>query len=135
MVVLAGYRAVKEALVNHAEEFGNREITPIFHDFNKGHGRIRLLVIFMSVAIAVCLQASHSILFPGILFSNGDSWREMRRFALATLKDFGMGKKMSEEIITEECQHLIKEFEQFEGKIRSKSKVKSKGSQQKPFAP
>lgn len=96
VVVLAGYRTVKEALVNHAEEFGNREITPIFHDFNKGHG---------------------------ILFSNGDSWREMRRFALATLKDFGMGKKMSEEIITEECQHLIKEFEQFEGKAFSNTQA------------
>lgn len=42
VVVLAGYRTVKEALVNHAEEFGNREITPIFHDFHKGHGSISL---------------------------------------------------------------------------------------------
>ncbi|XP_062385546.1 cytochrome P450 2K1-like isoform X3 [Sardina pilchardus] len=38
VVVLAGYKTVKEALVTHAEEFGNRDIVPIFHDFNKGHG-------------------------------------------------------------------------------------------------
>ncbi len=39
VVVLAGYNAVKQALVNHAEEFGDREITPVFYDFNKGHGK------------------------------------------------------------------------------------------------
>uniref|UniRef100_A0A8C6KQW5 Cytochrome P450, family 2, subfamily W, polypeptide 1 n=1 Tax=Nothobranchius furzeri TaxID=105023 RepID=A0A8C6KQW5_NOTFU len=88
VVVLAGYRTVKQALVNHAEEFGSREINPIFHIFNQGHG---------------------------ILFSNGDSWKEMRRFALTTLKDFGMGRKMSEEIIIEECRYLIQEFELFKG--------------------
>lgn len=53
---------------------------------------------------------------PGILFSNGEPWKEMRRFALTTLKDFGMGRKMSEEKIIEECGYLIDEFEQFEGK-------------------
>ncbi|XP_024127729.1 cytochrome P450 2K1 [Oryzias melastigma] len=89
VVVLAGYRTVKQALVNHAVEFGNREVTPIFYDFNKGHG---------------------------ILFANGDSWREMRRFSLTTLKDFGMGKRLSEEKIIEECYYLIEEFERFKGK-------------------
>ncbi|XP_023265794.1 cytochrome P450 2K1-like [Seriola lalandi dorsalis] len=89
VVVLAGYRTVKQALVNHAEEFGDREVTPIFYDFNKGHG---------------------------ILFSNGDSWKEMRRFALTTLRDFGMGKRISEGKIIEECNYLTEEFEQHEGK-------------------
>lgn len=37
-VVLAGYKAVKQALVNQADDFGDREILPIFHDFNKGNG-------------------------------------------------------------------------------------------------
>ncbi|XP_069380516.1 cytochrome P450 2K1-like isoform X2 [Paralichthys olivaceus] len=35
VVVLAGYRTVKQALVNHADEFGDREVTPIFYDFDK----------------------------------------------------------------------------------------------------
>ncbi|XP_058627581.1 cytochrome P450 2K6-like [Onychostoma macrolepis] len=89
VVILSGYKAVKQALVNLSEEFGDRDITPIFHDFNDGFG---------------------------ITFSNGENWREMRRFALANLRDFGMGKKRSEEIIIEETQYLKEEFEKFEGK-------------------
>ncbi|XP_046893413.1 cytochrome P450 2K1-like isoform X1 [Hypomesus transpacificus] len=89
VVVLAGYKTVKQALVNHAEEFGDRELPPMFNDLNNGHG---------------------------ILFANGDSWKEMRRFALTTLRDFGMGKKMSEGKIIEECGNLIEVFEKYEGK-------------------
>ncbi|XP_034750248.1 cytochrome P450 2K1-like [Etheostoma cragini] len=89
VVVLAGYRTVKQALVNYAEEFGDREVTPIFHDFNKGNG---------------------------ILFTNGDSWKEMRRFALTTLREFGMGKRISEDKIIEECRYLIEEFKKLKGK-------------------
>ncbi|KAF3846341.1 hypothetical protein F7725_003419 [Dissostichus mawsoni] len=40
VVVLAGYKSVKDALVSNAEEFGEREISPIFYDMNEGHGRI-----------------------------------------------------------------------------------------------
>ncbi|KAI2666857.1 Cytochrome P450 2K1 [Labeo rohita] len=89
VVVLAGYKTVKQALVNHADEFGDREIMPLFHDFTKGHG---------------------------IISANGESWREMRRFALTNLRDFGMGKKKIEEKIIEETCHLQEEFEKFEGK-------------------
>ncbi|XP_041942717.1 cytochrome P450 2K1-like isoform X2 [Alosa sapidissima] len=88
VVVLSGYKTVKQALVNHAEEFGDRDITPLFHDINKGHG---------------------------ILFANGDSWKEMRRFALTNMRDFGMGKKGSEEKIIEETQSLKDVFEKFNG--------------------
>ncbi|XP_026209682.1 cytochrome P450 2K1-like [Anabas testudineus] len=92
VVVLAGYETVRKALVNHAVEFGDREVTPLFYDFNKGHG---------------------------ILFTNGNTWREMRRFALTTLRDFGMGKRLIEGKIIEEIQYLIKEFERHEGKAFS----------------
>uniref|UniRef100_A0A3Q2PCN4 Cytochrome P450 2K1 n=1 Tax=Fundulus heteroclitus TaxID=8078 RepID=A0A3Q2PCN4_FUNHE len=75
VVVLSGYRTVKEALVRYADEFGEREVSPIFDDLNNGHG---------------------------ILFSNGETWKEMRRFALTTLRDFGMGKRVAEEKILED---------------------------------
>uniref|UniRef100_A0A3Q3F5M9 Cytochrome P450 2K1-like n=1 Tax=Labrus bergylta TaxID=56723 RepID=A0A3Q3F5M9_9LABR len=88
VVVLAGYKTVKEALVNRADEFGERDPIPIMHERNKGHG---------------------------ILWSNGDSWKEMRRFALTNLKDFGMGKRAGEDKIIEECDHLIELFLKFKG--------------------
>nr|AAZ43085.1 cytochrome P450 monooxygenase CYP2K17 [Danio rerio] len=89
VVVLIGHKTVKEALVNFADEFGERDITPIFRILANDHG---------------------------ILFSNGESWKEMRRFALSNLRDFGMGKRGSEEKIIEEIHHLKGEFDKFEGK-------------------
>lgn len=53
----------------------------------------------------------------GIVFANGDSWKEMRRFALTNLRDFGMGKKASEEKIIEEVHYLIEVFEEHKGKV------------------
>ncbi|XP_034384146.1 cytochrome P450 2K1-like isoform X1 [Cyclopterus lumpus] len=89
VVVLAGYKTVKEALVNRADEFGERHAMQITHDYNLGHG---------------------------VLWSNGDSWKEMRRFALTNLRDFGMGKRASEDKIIEECEHLIEVFKKYKGK-------------------
>uniref|UniRef100_A0A3B4ES68 Cytochrome P450 2K1-like n=1 Tax=Pundamilia nyererei TaxID=303518 RepID=A0A3B4ES68_9CICH len=88
VVVLAGYEAVREALVNYAVEFGERNVSPIFKDLNRGHG---------------------------ILFANGESWKELRRFALATLKDFGMGKRLTQGKILEECGYLIQVIEDHKG--------------------
>ncbi|XP_030592158.1 cytochrome P450 2K1-like [Archocentrus centrarchus] len=89
VVVLAGYEAVKEALVNYADEFGERGISLIFNDLNQGYG---------------------------ILFANGESWKELRRFALTTLKDFGMGKRLSQDKILEECGYLIQVIEEHKEK-------------------
>ncbi|XP_044025018.1 cytochrome P450 2K1-like isoform X1 [Siniperca chuatsi] len=88
VVVLAGYKTVKEALVNHAEEFGDRDPMQIMHDSTQGNG---------------------------VIWSNGDSWKEMRRFALTNLRDFGMGKKACEDKIIEECDYLIEVFKKFKG--------------------
>jgi len=38
VVVLEGYKTVKEALLNRAEEFGDRDMLQITHDYNQGHG-------------------------------------------------------------------------------------------------
>ncbi len=41
MVVLAGYQTVKAALVNHAEEFGDRDPLRIVEDVSQGHGKTK----------------------------------------------------------------------------------------------
>ncbi|XP_043963394.1 cytochrome P450 2K1-like isoform X1 [Gambusia affinis] len=87
-VVLIGYKTVKEALVSYAEEFGEREPPTVAKEANLHHG---------------------------VAWANGDSWKEMRRFALTNLKDFGMGKKVCEEKIIEECHVLIQKLKEFKG--------------------
>lgn len=42
MVILCGYETVKDALINHAEEFSERPYIPIFQDVTKGHGNFCL---------------------------------------------------------------------------------------------
>uniref|UniRef100_F7FH53 Cytochrome P450 2W1 n=2 Tax=Ornithorhynchus anatinus TaxID=9258 RepID=F7FH53_ORNAN len=89
VVVLAGYDAIKDALFNNSEAFGDRPEIPIFQKVTGGHG---------------------------IGFSNGDTWKAMRRFALSTLRDFGMGKKSIEAKIQEELNSLVKYFQSHQGK-------------------
>ncbi|PIO29304.1 hypothetical protein AB205_0040940, partial [Aquarana catesbeiana] len=86
MVVLSGYETVKDALVNHAEAFAGRPHVPVFLDLAKEHG---------------------------IIFSNGNNWKVMKRFALSTLRDLGMGKKTREDKILEECKNLVKIFKAY----------------------
>uniref|UniRef100_A0A673CCA6 Cytochrome P450 2K1-like n=1 Tax=Sphaeramia orbicularis TaxID=375764 RepID=A0A673CCA6_9TELE len=87
MVVLAGYKTVKEALVNYADEFGESVPWIIIYNY--------------------CLS--------GVVWSNGDSWKEMRRFALMNLRDYGMGKKACEDKIIEESFYLTEELKKFKG--------------------
>ncbi|XP_010076217.1 PREDICTED: cytochrome P450 2K4-like [Pterocles gutturalis] len=89
VVVLAGYETIKDALFNHAEEFGERAEIPIFRKMTQGNG---------------------------IAFSHGELWKTMRRFTLSTLRDFGMGKRTLEIRILEEVNSLIKYFESYHGK-------------------
>nr|XP_028577794.1 cytochrome P450 2K6-like [Podarcis muralis] len=87
-VVLAGYETVKEALVNQADAFADRPIVPLFQGLAQDFG---------------------------IVLSNGENWKVMRRFAVSTLRDYGMGKRSIEDRIVEECSVLIKKFESYEG--------------------
>ncbi|XP_032996500.1 cytochrome P450 2C19-like isoform X3 [Lacerta agilis] len=84
VVVLHGYDAVKEALIDRGDEFAARGHLPLADDVNKG---------------------------LGIIFSNGEVWKQLRRFALTTLRNFGMGKKTIEERIQEEAQFLLEKFQ------------------------
>ncbi|XP_070762713.1 cytochrome P450 2F3-like [Enoplosus armatus] len=79
-VVLVGYDAVKEALVDQADDFTGRGPLPFLVRATKGYG---------------------------LGISNGERWRQLRRFTLTTLRDFGMGRKGMEEWIQEESKHLV----------------------------
>nr|XP_046245805.1 cytochrome P450 2F5-like [Scatophagus argus] len=79
-VVLVGYDAVKEALVDQADDFTGRGPIPFLVKATRGYG---------------------------LGISNGDRWQQLRRFTLTTLRDFGMGRKAMEEWIQEESKHLV----------------------------
>ncbi|XP_069832028.1 cytochrome P450 2K1-like [Dendropsophus ebraccatus] len=88
-VVLCDYETVKDALINHADSFSDRPFQPI---------------------IAKLLGNN------GVVFSNGENWKVMRRFALSTLRDYGMGKRTIEDKIIEEAECLVQKFRSYEGK-------------------
>ncbi|KAM9316093.1 cytochrome P450 2K6-like [Gastrophryne carolinensis] len=89
MIILCGYETVKDLLLNHSDEFVDKADVPIFMEIAQGHG---------------------------IVFSNGNNWKTMRRFTLSTLRDFGMGKNTIEDRILEECNSLVEAFRNYKGK-------------------
>uniref|UniRef100_A0A8C5D962 Cytochrome P450 2F5-like n=1 Tax=Gouania willdenowi TaxID=441366 RepID=A0A8C5D962_GOUWI len=80
VVVLVGYEAVKEALVDQGDDFTGRGPLPFLMRVTKGYG---------------------------LAISNGERWRQLRRFTLMTLRDFGMGRKKMDEWIQEEGNNLV----------------------------
>uniref|UniRef100_A0ABI7XVY7 Uncharacterized protein n=1 Tax=Felis catus TaxID=9685 RepID=A0ABI7XVY7_FELCA len=79
-VVIYGYEAVKEALIDQSEVFSGRGPFPVLDKFIQG---------------------------LGIIFSNGEQWKQVRRFSLMVLRNMGMGKKSIEDRIQEEALYLV----------------------------
>uniref|UniRef100_A0A8C7Z9U4 Uncharacterized protein n=1 Tax=Oryzias sinensis TaxID=183150 RepID=A0A8C7Z9U4_9TELE len=92
-VIINGFKAMKEAMVIKATDFAGRPQDLFVNDVSKRKGVI--------------------------LADYGESWRDHRRFALMTLRNFGLGKKSMEERISEEIQHTIKTLENNIGKLFS----------------
>ncbi|XP_023402679.2 cytochrome P450 2C19-like isoform X1 [Loxodonta africana] len=82
-VVLHGYEAIKEALIDMGEEFSGRGHFPLLERSKKGFG---------------------------VAFSNGKMWKETRRFSLMTLRNLGMGKRRLEDRVQEEASCLVEEL-------------------------
>jgi hypothetical protein len=53
---------------------------------------------------------------PGVLFSQGNYWREQRRFMLRNLRDFGFGKTEMDDTIVDEVDKLCVELYKDAGK-------------------
>ncbi|KAM9226323.1 cytochrome P450 2B4-like [Dugong dugon] len=83
VVTLCGTEVIRETLVDQTDAFpGRRKIASIEQSF-QGYG---------------------------VIFANGNRWKTLRRFSLATMRDFGMGKRSMEEWIQEEAQCLVEEL-------------------------
>ncbi|PIC24482.1 hypothetical protein B9Z55_017809 [Caenorhabditis nigoni] len=61
----------------------------------------------------------------GIVASNGEFWQEHRRFALKTLRDFGLGRNLMEEKIMEEYRYR---FSQTSNGNNNKSSIETNSS-------
>ncbi|XP_060130285.1 cytochrome P450 2J1 [Zootoca vivipara] len=87
-IILSGFQAVKEVLIDHSEEFDDRPQTPFLMDIAKG---------------------------KGIALSNGHTWRQQRRFGIVTMRKLGLGKKGMEHQIAEEAHQLVEVFARSKG--------------------
>ncbi|XP_072919914.1 cytochrome P450 2C19-like isoform X2 [Hemitrygon akajei] len=87
-VVVCGAEAMREALIDHGFDFSGRYRLPILKIVADGYG---------------------------VGFSSGERWKQLRRFTLSTLRNFGMGKKSIEERIQEEAQFLVTSFRNKKG--------------------
>ncbi|XP_074075241.1 cytochrome P450 2S1-like [Macrotis lagotis] len=90
VVVLSGYEAVKEALVDQGEAFAGRgKVASLEKTFNQ----------------------------HGIFFANGEQWKHLRKFTTLSLRNLGMGKKEGEEHIQEEASHLVEALKNTQGSL------------------
>uniref|UniRef100_A0A4W2G4A3 Cytochrome P450 2B4-like n=1 Tax=Bos indicus x Bos taurus TaxID=30522 RepID=A0A4W2G4A3_BOBOX len=91
VVIICGTEAIREALVDQAEVFSGRAKIAVVDPIFQGYG---------------------------VIFANGERWKALRRFSLATMRDFGMGKRSVEERIQDEAQCLVEELRKSQGALQ-----------------
>ncbi|KAM6443912.1 cytochrome P450 2J4-like [Liasis olivaceus] len=87
-IVFCGYQAVKEGLIDHSEAFVDRPITSFLFATNQKRG---------------------------IIFSNGHTWKQQRKFGVITMRKLGLGKSGMESQIQEEAQQFVEFFADTKG--------------------
>uniref|UniRef100_A0A672IPH9 Cytochrome P450, family 2, subfamily N, polypeptide 13 n=1 Tax=Salarias fasciatus TaxID=181472 RepID=A0A672IPH9_SALFA len=97
MVFVCGYKMVKEAIVSQADNFVDRPYSALFERIKK----------WSLTSSYLCVD--------GLFVSNGEQWKRQRRFALSTLRSFGLGKNNMEQCICQELQVLQEEIEKEKG--------------------
>ncbi|KAL3887168.1 hypothetical protein ACJMK2_027118 [Sinanodonta woodiana] len=88
MIVINGYSAIKEALVQNGRFFSDRPINFVSETLKSNNG---------------------------IVFTSGAKWKEHRRFAVNALQEFGFGRPSFEQNILDEAQELIRIIEEQNG--------------------
>uniref|UniRef100_F7EJD6 Cytochrome P450 2J2-like n=1 Tax=Monodelphis domestica TaxID=13616 RepID=F7EJD6_MONDO len=89
MIVVTGLPLIKEVLVNQGQVFVDRPRSPL---------------------------QSYIFKINGLFMSNGQEWKDQRRFTLMTLRNFGLGKKTLELRIQEEAIYLTEAIREEKGK-------------------
>ena len=105
-VCICGHQAVVDALSNPALsgrpnsfDFSLRTKGLSRGDFSNDKQTVEFLV-FISV---ICY-------FTGVLMTEGELWKEQRRFTIKHLKDVGVGKSSLEGIILDEIRELVSDM-------------------------
>uniref|UniRef100_A0A671F394 Cytochrome P450 family 2 subfamily B member 6 n=1 Tax=Rhinolophus ferrumequinum TaxID=59479 RepID=A0A671F394_RHIFE len=88
--MLCGIDTIREALLGQSEAFSGRGKIAVLDQTFQGYG---------------------------VIFSNGECWKTLRQFSLATLRHFGMGKQSVEKLIQEEAQCLVEELQKSQERV------------------
>ncbi|KFW02891.1 Cytochrome P450 2J2, partial [Eurypyga helias] len=88
LVVLNGYKAVKDGIVTHSVEVSGRPLTPFYRDM-MGE--------------------------KGIFLTSGHTWKQQRRFGMTILRSLALGKNNLEHQIQTEARHLVDIFANTKG--------------------
>uniref|UniRef100_A0A3Q1FYC2 Cytochrome P450 2J6-like n=1 Tax=Acanthochromis polyacanthus TaxID=80966 RepID=A0A3Q1FYC2_9TELE len=89
LVVVNRSELLKEALITQGDSLADRPDLPMSQDITVGRG---------------------------MTFTSGHIWRQQRRFALSTLRNFGFAKTSLQPVILDEFSHCAEEFRRYEGK-------------------